>query len=241
MSDSETRAVQAASFGAAAEAYERGRPEYPADAIDWLLPEDAEAVIDLGAGTGKLTRLLKKRAKDLVAIDPSQAMLAVLGDVVGGVETIVGTAEEIPIADGEADAVLCAQAWHWVEPERASAEVARVLKPGGTFGLVWNFRDEREDWVAELGRILGDGNRAEDIGTPEIHGPFGPLERFETTWTDELTRDEVVDLVFSRSYIITADDERRAEVSRQLDELLDGRGDTIRLPYTTVCFRTIRD
>lgn len=240
MTDADTRALQAASFGAAAEAYERGRPEYPQDAVDWLVPADANAVIDLGAGTGKLTRLLTKRAKDVVAIDPSQAMLTILGDVVSGVEAMVGTAEEIPIADGAADAVVVAQAWHWVDPVAASAEVGRVLRPGGTLGLVWNFRDESEPWVAELGRILDDGNTENSIGTPEVLAPFGELERFETSWVDELSHDEVMDLVFSRSYIITADEERRAQVRSEVDALVTGLGDVVRLPYRTVCFRATR-
>src|SRR6185437_14170246 len=123
------------SFGSAAAAYERGRPSYPPQAIDWLLPTGARDVLDLGAGTGKLTTRLVERGLDVVAVDPIPEMLEVLR------------------ASLPQTAVLVAQAWHWVYAERAIPEVARVLRPGGRLGLVWNIRDERLGWVRELGQI----------------------------------------------------------------------------------------
>lgn len=172
---------QASSFGAAAAAYERGRPPYPAEAIDWLLPDGASRVLDLGAGTGKLTRLLRDRGLDVLAVEPSAGMREQLARAVPDVPLHAGSAEEIPLADGSVNAVLVAQAWHWVDLSRAVPEVARVLVPGGRLGLVWNIRDEREDWVAELGRILHDPgeHRRPDRGI--IGPPFGPVSG--VTWT----------------------------------------------------------
>ena len=116
------------SFGAQAAAYERGRPSYPPEAIDWLLPADARDVLDLGAGTGKLTTRLVERGLNVVAVDPIAEMLEVLSHALPQTPALLGTAEEIPLPDNSVDAVLVAQAWHWVDPERAIPEVARVLR-----------------------------------------------------------------------------------------------------------------
>ena len=154
--DEARRREQATSFGAAAGAYERGRPPYPAEAIDWLLPPGAARVLDVGAGTGKLTRELAARGLDVVAVEPLPGMREQLARAVPGVPVHPGTAEDIPLPDGSVDAVLAAQAWHWVDQARAVPEVARVLVPGGQLGLVWNMRDDRADWVAQLSQILHD-------------------------------------------------------------------------------------
>jgi ubiquinone/menaquinone biosynthesis C-methylase UbiE len=143
------------SFGEEAAAYERGRPSYPPEAIDWLLPPGARDVLDLGAGTGKLTVRLVERGLDVVAVDPIPEMLEVLRRSLPDTPALLGSAEEIPLPDASVDSVLVAQAWHWFDPERAVSEVARVLRPGGRIGLVWNVRDERSGWVKDLGRIIG--------------------------------------------------------------------------------------
>lgn len=235
---------QASSFGAAAAAYERGRPPYPPAAVDWLLPTGASRVLDLGAGTGKLTRQLRDRGLDVIAVEPLEGMREQLARAVPGVPVHAGSAEEIPLADGSVDAVLVAQAWHWVDRSRAVPEVARVLAPGGRLGLVWNIRDEREDWVAELSRILADpspGNHGrEDRGL--IGPPFGPVERVEVEWAHRISRDELIDLVASRSYVITLPDEQRAAVLAGVAHLADTRSglagpDGLVLPYVTECYR----
>ena len=220
---------QASSFGAVAAAYERGRPPYPPEAVDWLLPAGASRVLDLGAGTGKLTRQLRDRGLDVIAVEPSEGMREQLARAVPGVPVHAGSAEEIPLPDHSVNAVLVAQAWHWVDRSRAVPEVARVLVPGGRLGLVWNIRDEREDWVAELGRILhdpGDHHR-QDRGI--IGPPFGPVERCDVEWTHRLSRDELIDLAASRSYVITMPDRERAAVLAGVAHLADrpsrrGRG-----------------
>ena len=240
--DAAQRRRQASSFGAAAAAYERGRPPYPAEAVDWLLPQGASRVLDLGAGTGKLTRQLLDRGLDVVAVEPSEGMREQLARAIPGAAVYAGSAEEIPLPDRSVDAVLAAQAWHWVDRGRAVPEVARVLVPGGRLGLVWNIRDEREDWVAELGRILHDPGDHQRGDRGIIGPPFGPVEHRDVEWTHQLSRDELIDLAASRSYVITMTDQERAAVlagvARLADRLLGPAGaGELALPYVTECYR----
>ncbi len=229
------------SFGSAAAAYERGRPSYPPEAIDWLLPAGARDVLDLGAGTGKLTTRLVERGLDVVAVDPIPEMLEVLRASLPETLALLGTAEEIPLAHNSVDAVLVAQAWHWVDPARAIPEVARVLRPGGRLGLVWNTRDERLGWVRELGQIIGrDGDPTRDKATlPE---PFIDVERFQVEWTNYLTPQALIDLVASRSYCITSPAKVRTKTLGQVRQLLAthpalANSAGLALPYVTVCVR----
>jgi SAM-dependent methyltransferase len=237
------RSPQAASFGEAAAAYERGRPPYPPEAVDWLLPPGPPRVVDLGAGTGKLTRQLVDRGADVVAVEPSDGMRRQLRQGLPGVRALAGSAEQIPVGDGSADVVLVAQAWHWVDVERAVPEVARVLAPGGRLGLLWNIRDEREDWAARLGRIMHPAAEQDMMSaSPPIGPPFGPAERRDIAWTHRLTPDQLVDLVASRSYFITRPEPERADALARVRELLAthpqlaGRAQ-IEFPYVTRCHR----
>jgi SAM-dependent methyltransferase len=228
------------SFGAEAAAYERGRPSYPPEAIDWLLPPDAHDVLDLGAGTGKLTTRLVERGLDVVAVDPIPEMLEVLSHALPETPALLGTAEEIPLPDNTVDAVLVAQAWHWFDLERAIKEVSRVLRPGGRLGLVWNTRDERLGWVKELGRIIGhDDASNNEVTLPE---PFADLERHQVEWTNYLTPQALIDLVASRSYCITSPTEVRTRTLDRVRELLRthpalANNSGLALPYVTVCIR----
>ncbi|WP_042370314.1 class I SAM-dependent methyltransferase [Streptacidiphilus neutrinimicus] len=250
------RTVQANSFGAAAAAYERGRPEYPAAALDWLLavaPEGRTAprdVVDLGAGTGKLTRSLCARGLAVTAVEPSEGMREQLTLAAPGARVLAGSAEAMPLADASADVVLAAQAWHWVDTAVAVPEAARVLRPGGTLGLVWNIRDEREDWVAALGRLLtphgAPATGGEGVERLADHpGLFGPVERFDVEWSHTLTGDQLVDLVNSRSYVITMQAADREALLAEVRELFDrhpalvGRAH-VELPYRTECYRARR-
>jgi SAM-dependent methyltransferase len=229
----------ATSFGPAAAVYERGRPPYPAEALDWLLPAGAHRIVDVGAGTGKLTRQLHERALDVTAVEPSDGMRAELSRVLPGVPALAGAAEALPLPDHSADAVLCAQAWHWVDPARAVPEAARVLTPGGRLGLIWNLRDEREDWVRRLGEII---DSPEQPRRTELGAPFGPVETRDFGWTHEIGLDRLLDLVASRSYVILLADDERATVLDRVRDLtathpdLAGR-ETFRLPYVTQCAR----
>jgi SAM-dependent methyltransferase len=235
------RQARSLSFGSEAAAYERGRPSYPPEAIDWLLPAGAKDVLDLGAGTGKLTTRLVERGLDVVAVDPIAEMLEMLRTSLPATPALLGTAEEIPLADNSVDAVLVAQAWHWFNPERAIPEVARVLRPGGRLGLVWNTRDERLGWVRELGNIIGrDGDPVRDKVT--LPDPFNEVERHHVEWTNYLTPQALIDLVASRSYCITSPAEVRTKTLDQVRELLAthpalANAGGLALPYVTVCVR----
>ena len=231
--------MHARSFGPAAGRYERGRPPYPDAAVDWLLPAGAGRVLDLGAGTGKLTRALLDRGLDVIAVDPSDQMLAELRRVLPGAPAERGSAERIPLPDSSVDAVLVAQAWHWFDVSRAVPEVARVLRPGGRLGLIWNLRDERAEWVRRVGEIIGRGGGYRET---VIGPPFGPLETREFAWSYPLGPDQLLDLVASRSGVILRPSDERAAVLAQVRQLLATHpalvGRTrLEMPYIARCAR----
>ena len=207
------KAARARSFGVAADVYERARPLYPDEAIEGILPEGARTVLDLGAGTGKLTRALAARGLEVVAVEPLAEVRTNLAWAAPEARILDGAAEAIPLEDDSVDLITVAQAWHWVDPERATAEAARVLRPGGTLALIWNKRDERVDWVARLGQVMGAGD-AEliDMEAIEIGAPFGSTETFVTDWERPMDVDLLIEMAASRSYIITATPRRRKEI-----------------------------
>ena len=243
MVNTSLRETQAGSFGAAAALYERARPSYPPDALDWLLPAGSPDVLDLGAGTGKLTRLIAERGLHVEAVDPSAQMLAELQHVLPDVPRHVGTAERIPVPDASFDVVLVAQAWHWVDVPRAAAEVARVLRPDGQLGLIWNDRDERVDWVREISALTAGGAaRGMAVDNPVIGPPFGQIEYFVTEWSVPLTPAGLIDLFASRSYVIVASQEERARILGGIQRLIDHHPDlagreTFEMPYVTYASR----
>ncbi|MBM2616075.1 class I SAM-dependent methyltransferase [Actinoplanes sp. LDG1-06] len=233
------RSAHAHSFGPAAEIYERGRPSYPQEALDWLLPSGSPRVVDLGAGTGKLTRQIHDRGLPVTAVEPSEGMLAQLRRSVPGVPALLGSAESLPLPDASADVVLVAQAWHWVDPARAVPEVARVLSPGGRLGLLWNLRDERADWVRRLGEIIGSAESERDTA---VGPPFGPVEIRHFEWTETLGPERLIDMVASRSYVILLEPDERAALLSEVRKLMATHPDLVgrtefKLPYITECAR----
>jgi SAM-dependent methyltransferase len=242
--DPDSREARAASFGGVAGVYEQARPEYPDDAVAWLAGTPPRDVVDVGAGTGKLTRRLAAAGHRVVAVDPAREMLEQLGRVLPGVRALVGTAEAIPLPDGSADVVVAAQAFHWFDHGPALREAARVLRPGGTFGLVWNARDESTPWVQRLSEIIGSERTSpgELTAVIDASGLFGPVEAATFGFEQRLDRDALLALVASRSYCATrAPEERRRvldDVARVFDEEADGG--TIVLPYVTDAFRARR-
>jgi len=151
----EIHGTAARGFGAAADAYERARPGYPDEALDFVVSSiGAGRVLDLAAGTGKLTRALVARGLDVVAVEPIAEMRARLVDVLPGVQALDGTAEAIPLDDEGVSTVTVAQAFHWFRFDDAIAEIARVLEPGGRLVLIWNARDERVPWVKRITEII---------------------------------------------------------------------------------------
>jgi SAM-dependent methyltransferase len=233
------RAAHANSFGPAAETYERGRPSYPSAALDWLLPAGRPRVVDLGAGTGKLTRQIRDRELPVTAVEPSDGMLEQLRASVPDVPALLGSAEDIPLPDDSADVVLVAQAWHWVDPARAAPEIARVLSPGGRLGLLWNVRDERAGWVRRLCEIIGSPEQDRD---PFIGAPFGPVETTTFEWTDLIGPERLIDMVASRSYVILLPPADRAALLGEVRRLMATHPDLVgrtefQLPYVTECAR----
>ncbi len=232
-------------FGTEAAAYELGRPGYPDDAVEWILSHvdtDEGAlpdVIDLGAGTGKLTASFVGRAASVTAVEPDAAMLDTLATRLPGVVALEGSAEAVPVGAASADLVTMAQAWHWVDPAAASAEVARVLRPGGVLALLWNVRDEGTEWVAALSRTIGSSIAEEfDTVRPPLAAPLRRDAYAEFSWVNRLDREQLVAMVSSRSYVIALAPGDRATLLASLDELLDthpqlaGRG-SYELPYVT--------
>ena len=235
----------ALSFGTEAAAYDSGRPGYPLDAVEWVLglaaTDDGKRpdVVDVGAGTGKLTAAFEGRAASVTAVEPDAQMRARLSANLPGVTAVEGTGEAMPLGDDSADVVTFAQSWHWVDVPAASAEVARVLRPGGVLALLWNVRDEREDWVAQLTRVIG-GSIAEEYETasPPVAAPLVRDAYAEFRWSRTLDHDRLTALVTSRSSVIALAEPERATLLAELDELvrthpsLAGRS-TFELPYTT--------
>jgi SAM-dependent methyltransferase len=142
--------VRSKSFGAIADEYDRFRPGPPDEGVTWLIPEGAVDVLEIGAGTGGLTRLLVDRVDRVRAVEPDDRMRAVLAGRVPGAEVVAGQAEAIPADDASFDTVIASSAWHWVDEARAVPEVARVLRPGGRLALLWSGPDRTVDWVATL-------------------------------------------------------------------------------------------
>jgi len=233
--------LHARSFGGVADAYDRGRPTYPRDAAVWLTGEQPTTVLELGAGTGKLTRQLVGLGHDVHATDPDEAMLAVLRRDLPDVRATVGGAEEIAAPDASYDVVVSAQAFHWFDLDRALPEIARVLKPGGRLALVWNERDERIPWVRKLGRIIGTQEHDTDpTGPVSTCGHFGFVEDATFKHWQGVDRASILDLVLSRSHVAVLDEEGRAAKLDEVRAFYDdyGRGmDGMQLPYVVRCFR----
>lgn len=218
-------------------------------------------VADLGAGTGKLSRALADRGLDVIAIDPSASMLdAALAahpgisptrtDADGAdgpgparprLRTLVGTAEATGLPDDSVDLVTAAQAWHWFDTEAASAEVTRILRPGGTLALVWNTLDVAIGWVHRYSRIMHAGDVLRDDFTPPTAAGLRIVERVVHRWEDPRPTPELIDLARTRSYVITASPERREKVLANLDwyvheHLGHAPGSIVGIPYRTDLF-----
>jgi SAM-dependent methyltransferase len=243
MSEMSEMRDHALSFAAVAEAYDRARPSYPAEAVAWLAGSRRANVLELGAGTGKLTELLVAAGHDVIATDPLPEMLQHLRTRVPGARVAVASAERIPVASRSADVVVCAQSFHWFDHDVALPEIARVLRPGGVLALVWNARDEAIPWVRKLGAIIGSADNQTDLAEPaEASEHFGALDHQEFRFWQSLRREELFDLVRSRSYVALLGDSEREDLLARVGALYDdyGRGpDGMQLPYLTRCYRTV--
>jgi SAM-dependent methyltransferase len=233
------------SFGPSADLYDSIRPTYPPDALRWALGPAAQTVLDLGAGTGILTRVVRGLGHEVIPVEPDEGMRAALRRTTPGVEPLDGRAEAIPAPQAGVDAVVAGQAYHWFDPEATHREVARVLRDGGVFAPVWNVRDHDVAWVREL-TVIAEDARDHDGGVfnGEIghdFGPeFGPVERAHFRHQVPMTADRLVKLVASRSYYITATPEQRVEIETRVRELAATLPETFPLPYVTVAYRARR-
>jgi SAM-dependent methyltransferase len=248
--DPHSASDRAASFSSGADVYARVRPTYPAEAVDWMVPQRAVRVLDLAAGTGLLTQRLVDRGHDVVAVDASRPMLDELAAALPDVETHVGAAEEIPLPDASVDAVTVGQAWHWFDPPRAAAELARVLRPGGTLAVVWNDRDERIDWVGRFGEIMHAGDplapdSAQSTSPPALDEAFGEAEVAEFRWLHHLATEDLRTLAGTRSYLLTLAPDQREQLLQRVDDLVVTHPDLagtreIAMPYVTTAYRARR-
>jgi ubiquinone/menaquinone biosynthesis C-methylase UbiE len=243
-------------FDANADAYEAARPSYPAEAVAHVVGHGrispGARVLDLAAGTGKLTRLLVPTGAEVVAVEPVAAMRDQLARLLPAVEVLDGTAEDLPLPAGSVDAVTVAQAFHWFDPPAALAEIHRVLRPGGHLFLVWNTRDRTHDWVRRFGDLLVDGPGAErpydsyyDVDYAAVvaaAGGFSPAARWEHAWEQPSDPDLLVARAESVSVVGTLPRDRRAAVLDRVRELalthpdLAGRA-AFPFPYTTMVYR----
>jgi SAM-dependent methyltransferase len=248
---------QAQSFGAAAELYDRIRPTYPAEALTWALTagNGGKRVVDLGAGTGIMTRVLVGLGYDVVAVEPDQLMRERLVAASPGVHALAGAAELIPLPEGSVDGVVAAQSYHWFDPARSLAEIARVIRPGGAFAAIWNDRDESVPWVRQYTDIIegvaGSAGRHDVSRHRSDPASVNFGERFtaaeNATFQHETTQTAagLLDLMHSRSYYLTGSPALRAELDEQVRALVaehpDLRGrEEFPLPYVTTVFRATR-
>lgn len=236
--------ISAVGFARGAEVYERARPEYPAEAVDWAVRRlglgPGSVVLDLAAGTGKLARALVACGPTVRAVDPSPEMLAQLRVILPTVDAREGTAEAIPLEDAAVDAVTVAQAFHWFEPQAALREIHRVLRPEGGLALLWNSRELDDPVQTAWGEIVREAKgsvlKRETLDERvEIarSGLFGPLEEHEHRWAQHLAVEEFVDLVASRSYVARLDDPERERILPRVRALAERLGAPIPFRYVT--------
>jgi SAM-dependent methyltransferase len=235
-------------FGREAETYERVRPSYPADAVAWLAANlglgPGRTVLDVAAGTGKLTRLLVPLGATVVAAEPVDGMRRRFVAAVPGVSMVAATAEALPVAPGSLDAVAVAQAFHWFDADRAFEEFARVLRPRGVVGLIWNVRDRSSDWVNEVWSIMDrvekrapwrDHEDWRDSALGERAG-FGPLHSETFRHEQSITPYGVVERIASVSHVAVLPPAERERVLDDVRDVVtehpDARGRTeLRIPY----------
>jgi SAM-dependent methyltransferase len=205
-------------FGAQAAAYATGRPGYPTEALEWVVPATARKVLDLAAGTGRLTEGLLALGKDVVAVEPDAEMRRY---VPTAAERLEGTAEAIPLGDASVDAVVVGTAFHWFDGPAAMAEIRRVLRPGGTVGLMWHMLDDSEPWVWRFTEIMQAEARASALD-PDQAPPYAdvagmdPPERRTFPYREAYDVERLLTYVQSWSQTILKSEDERAAL---LDEV----------------------
>jgi SAM-dependent methyltransferase len=275
--------MRAMSFGTIADEYNRLRPDPADSAVEWLLPSRRDQIVDLAAGTGKLTRALARRAGRVVAIEPDCRMGAVLrsqppatpatpaspatpafpaspatsassASPATSMAVVAGLGEAIPLRAESADGLFISSAWHWMNPALAVPEIARVLRDGGRFGLIWTSRDREVDWVRELDRLrepertterenLGSVRRRNRYVALPHPSPFTGIETAAFTYSKTMTADDVVEMVGTYSRVIVASGEERAATLAKVRAALDARfpgARELEVPIRSQCWRATR-
>jgi ubiquinone/menaquinone biosynthesis C-methylase UbiE len=226
-----------AGFSAAAEVYERARPGYPDEAVAWVAERlgigPGRDVLDLAAGTGKLTRQLVPFGARIVAVEPIDAMRAELERAVPETQALAGTAEAIPLPDTSVDAVTCAQAFHWFRADEAVREIRRVLRPGGGLALLWNGRDLDDPKHARVDDLLAPHRREFPAGEEHWRAVLGDLEVRTWRYSQRLTRDEHVERVASTSFVGAMALDQRDEFLSEVREALSPFDEPLELRYLT--------
>ncbi|MCC9196040.1 class I SAM-dependent methyltransferase [Arthrobacter sp. zg-Y820] len=241
----------ARSYEDGGEHYDRIRPGYPSEAVQWLFagvsgPAAAPGaqVADIGAGTGKYTRCLVSAGYRPTAVDPSADMLSQLQQALPGIPVVVGTAEDTGLPTASMDAATVAQAWHWCDPLASSTELARVLRPGGFLGLIWNQLDVSVPWVHRYSRIIHAGDVLRPGFRPAVGPEFVPDASHTTHWSQQMTPEDLMELAKSRSYYLSAAAPVREKVMANLtwylfEHLGHRPGEPLELPYLTLSWRMV--
>ncbi|MEX3505734.1 class I SAM-dependent methyltransferase [Corynebacterium sp. LK2510] len=237
--DASERISAAATYRRGAENYHLARPSYP-DEVTSLLPPGG-TILDVGAGTGKLTELLLQADRSVYACDPSAEMTKVLRRALPDVPVWRATAEDTALADASVDAVVAAQVWHWVDPDRASAEAHRVVRDGGHLMLCWNTLDVSHPWVLRLSRIMHSGDVLREGFYPTVAAPWRLIEERRVSWIQPVTTGDLFDLMATRSYWMRSTEKTRATMTNNLTWYLYERlgfdeGQLLPLPYRTDAF-----
>ena len=257
--DQDERLVRASSFGAAASAYAEHRPDYSQAAVHWALkPAPGMRVLDLGAGTGKLTATLSAVGADVIAVEPDPAMLTELRRALPDVRAVLGSAEVIPLPDASVDAVLAGNAMHWFDMAVAGPEIARVLAPGGILGGLWNVMDDSVDWVAGLVWASGSAAigprdtpsswRAETAGAhlppAGVDARFGSPEQAQFPHGQRRTADSLVATLATRAGMLVMPVEEQQATLGRIRGFLASRAETANgeftLPMLTCVLRVRR-
>lgn len=237
--DAGHRASAAAAFATGAELYSDVRPSYPPSVAE--LVSAHHTVVDVGAGTGKLTESLLRPGRAVYACDPSEDMARVLASRLPQVPVWRARAEATALADAAVDAVTCAQTWHWVDARAASAEADRVIRPGGALMLCWNTLDVRHPWVLRLSRIMHSGDVQRDGFYPDVLAPWELAREHRETWLQPVTTDALFELMATRSYWLRSPERTRVKMTANLSWYLFERlgfdkGQVLPLPYRTDAF-----
>ena len=247
---SELQHPDSRAFELVADVYQRSRPEYPREAVAWIAEQldlrEGRTVLDLGAGTGKLTRGLVETSARVIAVEPGDAMRTELERAVPGAEALSGSAEQIPLPDASVDAITIGQAFHWFRHGEAIPELQRVLRKGGRVAVLWNARDQEDALQRRISDLIspfvppgrpGPHEWRLDLAAgPLAESALGPLEELHFLFVQRLDADELSDRIASMSFVASAPADARRALEAELRALVERHGGRVDFPYVTWVF-----